>query len=162
METTEFLPDENGSTKRPDLISGLGVLTFVNTGLFLLLYGLMLLAMLGARQMPEDEFIALFTGSASQYVSGDELAQVEAIVRIFHANGVLLMLIYLARTVGRLVGAIGMWRGRRSGFSIYAVAQLVGLFAPHFILPWSMLGVFGPLLAVAMTAAYGSQLKRMR
>jgi len=161
METTDFLPDESGSTKRPDLISGLGMLTFVNTGLFILLYVLMLVAMLGARQMPEDEFVALFTQSAGQYVSGDELAQVEAIVRIFHVSGVALMLIYLARTVGRLVGAIGMWRGRKRGFYIYAVSQLVGLFAPHLILPWSMLVVFGPMLAVGMTAAYGSQLKRM-
>lgn len=162
MAETNFLPDETGSTKRPDVISVLGILTFVNTGMFILLYLLMLFLMLGARQMPQDEFVALFTESAGKYVSGDELQQVESIVRIFHVSGVALMCIYLVRTVGRLVGALGMWRGRRSGFYIYATAQVVGLFAPHLILPWSMLGVFGPLLAVAVIALYGSQLKRMQ
>lgn len=165
MATSEFLPDETGSTKRPDVISVLGVLTFVNSGIFLLLYLLMFFMMLAVHKMPQDEFVTLIADAARQYVSGDDagrvLEQMEGIARIFHTSGVSLMLIYLLRTAGRLIGAAGMWRGRRSGFHIYAAAQLIGLFAPHIFLPWSMLGVFGPLLAVAITALYGTQLKRM-
>lgn len=158
---THFLPDETGSTKRPDVISVLGILTFLNTGLFILMYLVMLLVFVGASRMPEQEFVALFVDAAKQYVSGDDLERMEGLIRVFHAHGVVLMAIYLTRTVGRLVGALGIWRGRKSGFHIYAVAQLVGLFAPHIFLPWELLGVFGPVLAVAVTAVYGSQLKRM-
>lgn len=161
MATSFFLPDDTGSTKRPDVISVLGLLTFINTGISILMYLVMLLAFTMAGQMPEGEFITLFMDAAKQYLSGDDLDRMEGLVRIFHAHGVAIMGIYLVRTVGRLVGAIGMWRGRKMGFYVYATAQLVGLFAPHLFLPWEMLGVFGPLLAVGMTAAYGSQLKRM-
>ena len=40
MAETHFLPDEAGETKRPDLISALGLLTFINTGIFILVYGI--------------------------------------------------------------------------------------------------------------------------
>ncbi|MCB9164000.1 MAG: hypothetical protein H6592_06155 [Flavobacteriales bacterium] len=162
MAETYFLPDENGNTARPELIKVLGPFTFVNTGIFMLLYALMILAMLGLRQAPEEEFVAMVNESAARFLPEDGIAEMEAIARIFHEHGVLLMGIYLVRTVARFIGALGIWRGRRSGFHLYAAAQLVGLFAPHLILPWSMLGVFGPMLTVGMTAAYGSQLKRMQ
>ena len=80
---------------------------------------------------------------------------------ILHGSGVLLMVIFLLRTVARLVGAIGIWRGRKQGFYIYAGAQLVGLFVPFLVLPLAFLGVFGPLMTVGITALYGSQLKRL-
>ncbi|MFN3874923.1 MAG: hypothetical protein ACK4L7_03300 [Flavobacteriales bacterium] len=156
-----FLPDENGSVARPALLSALGALTFINTGLFTLVYGIGLLAMLGVQRMPQEEFMELARESASVYMDGAAAEQMEAILPIIHASGAALMAIYLARTVLRLIGAIGIWRGRRSGFHLYAAAQIMGIFAPHIILPWSSLGVFGPLLAVGMTAAYGSQLKRL-
>jgi hypothetical protein len=54
-----------------------------------------------------------------------------------------------------------LWRGRRSGFHLYAGAQLLGLFLPHVILPLSLLGFFGPLMTVGITALYGSQYKRL-
>jgi hypothetical protein len=54
-----------------------------------------------------------------------------------------------------------MWRGKAVGFQLYAGAQLIGIFAPHLILPWAYLGVGGPLLAVGMTALYGTKLKRL-
>ncbi|MCC6541921.1 MAG: hypothetical protein IT225_06845 [Flavobacteriales bacterium] len=162
MDGTRFLPDESGSTERPDLIQVLGSITFVNTGLFMALYSLMFLSMLVLRQMPVDEFVASISDSAALYLPKENLGEMESIARLLHAHGVLLMAIYLARTVLRFIGALGMWRGRRSGFHLYAAAQFVGLFAPHIVLPWSMLGVFGPLLTVAVTAMYGSQLKRMQ
>ena len=162
MAEPQFLPDENGNTTRPELIKVLGPFTFVNTGFFMLLYGLMIMAMLVIREMPAEEFVAMIRQSAERFMAGEDMDEMESIARIFHEHGVLLMGIYFVRTVARFIGALGIWRGRRSGFHLYAAAQLVGLFVPHLILPWSMLGFFGPLLTVGMTALYGSQLKRMQ
>ena len=161
MAETHFLPDESGSTKRPDMIFGLGILTFINSGMFLILYAFGLFGMMAVAQMPVDEFVAVMYDGAGKYLEAEQLDMLDELGRLLHSSGVTLMFIYLARTVARLVGAIGMWRGRKVGFHIYALAQLVGLFLPHFILPWSFLGIFGPLMTVGMTAAYGSQLKRM-
>ena len=161
MAETTFLPDANGSTKRPDVISVLGLFTFLNTGFFILLYLLGMLGMATIGKMPVDEFAQLIHDAAGQYMPEDQMFMVDDLARILHASGVLLMGIYLVRTIARLVGAIGIWRGRKTGFYTYAGAQLIGLFAPHLLLPWSLLGVFGPLMTVAITAIYGSQLKRL-
>jgi hypothetical protein len=158
---TSFLPDDNGSTKRPDVISVLGLFTFINTGFFILLYLLGIMGMLVVARMPVDEFAKILHDAAGQYMPEEEMFRMDELAHLLHGSGVLLMAIYLVRTVVRLVGALIMFRGKKSGFYIYAVAQLLGLFVPHLVLPWSYLGVFGPLLAVAITAIYGSQLKRM-
>lgn len=161
MAETHFLPDESGSTKRPDIISGLGILTFINSGMFIIIYAFGLFGMMAVAQMPVDEFIAVMYDGAGKYLEAEQLDMLDELARILHSSGVTLMLIYLVRTIARLIGTVGMWRGRKVGFHIYALAQLVGLFLPHIILPWSFLGIFGPLMTVGMTAAYGSQLKRM-
>jgi hypothetical protein len=155
MTGSSFLPDEQGRTGRPPLITSLGLLSFINCGLFILLYGLGALAMLMVQRMPLDEYQALMEAQMSAFVgSEDQRALVEQLAALLHASGLLLMLILLVRT-------IGMWRGCKSGFHIYAAAQLLGIFAPHLVLPWSMLGFFGPLAAVATTALYGTQLKHL-
>lgn len=158
---TYFLPDESGSTKRPDVISVLGLLTFINTGLFLLIYPIGMLGMMAVGRMPVEEFIQLMYDSAGKYMPEEEMFRLDEMAHILHGSGVLLMGILFVRTLCRLLGAIGMWQGRKNGFYLYAGAQLIGLFVPHLILPWSYLGVFGPLMAVAVTAIYGSQLKRL-
>lgn len=156
-----FQPDSNGSTARPQLIQVLGVLTFINSGFFLLVYAIGVLGMFGLQQMPLEEVQRLFEEGGMKYMPEESREILDSIVPLFHAHGAALMGIYLVRTLLRLIGAIGIWKGKRSGFHLYAGAQLLGIFAPHLILPWSLLGVFGPLMTIAMTAAYGSQLKRL-
>ncbi len=161
MAETTFLPDANGSTKRPDVISVLGLFTFLNTGLFILVYMLGMFGMMAIGKMPADEFAQLMHDAADKYMPEEQMFMIDDLSRVLHSSGLLLMGIYLLRTGLRLFGAIGIWRGRKQGFYIYAGAQLFGLFAPHIVLPWSLLGVFGPLMTVAITAIYGSQLKRL-
>ena len=158
---TQFLPDANGSTKRPDVLTVLGILTFINAGLFILIYGIGALGMLQVQQMPLEDFEAIFQQGAMQYMSAEDIELLENFVPILYNSGAVLMLIYLGRTVLRLLGGIGMWRGKKTGFYLYAAAQLLGIFAPHLILPWELLGVMGPIMTVAVTAVYGSQLKRL-
>lgn len=157
---THFLPDEAGNTKRPELLSVLGVLTFINAGAFLLFYAIGALGMLAVQQMPLEEFMGMVREGA-KWVSEEEWANMEPVLAIVHGNGAALMGLYWVRTLLRLLGAIGMWRGKRSGFHLYAAAQLGGIFLPHLILPWSLLGFGGPFMSVVITALYGSQLKRL-
>lgn len=161
MATTHFLPDENGSTRRPDLLAFLAVLGFLNTGFFGILYALGVPAMLVLAQMPLEEYVALFTSEMANWPADVEPEQVLWFAELLHSHGVVLMSILLARTMARFVGILFMWRGRKVGFHIYAAAQLIGIFAPHIVLPLSLLGVGGPLLAVGMTALYGTQVKRL-
>ncbi|HRH38858.1 MAG TPA: hypothetical protein PK760_10960 [Flavobacteriales bacterium] len=156
-----FLPDENGNTKRPDAINVLGLLTFVNTGLFIVIYGIGLLGMLAVQQMSLTDFQALFQEGAFTMMPEESRAMIDVIVPVLYYHGAALMGIYMMRTVLRLIGAIGIWRGKKKGFYLYAGAQLIGLFAPHIILPWQFLGFMGPLLTVAVTATYGRHIKRM-
>jgi hypothetical protein len=162
MATSQFLPDESGSTSRPDLITKLGVLGFINTGFFGLLYALGVPSMLVLAHMPLEDYIALFSAEMAKWPTDVEPDQMLWFAEFLHSHGALLMGILLARTVLRFVGILFMWRGRKMGFHIYAAAQLIGIFAPHIVLPLNLLGVGGPLLAVGMTALYGTQVKRMR
>lgn len=164
MGQTSFLPDAMGSTERPPLISTLGVLSFINTGLFMLIYGLGLLGMLGIKSIPYDEFISKANEAVAPYLANmneQEAASIPELLELVYNSGAVLCGLLLLRTVVRFIGALGMWKGRRSGFFIYAAAQLAGIFAPHLVLPFKYMGTWGPILAVAFTALYGTQLKRM-
>lgn len=146
---------------RSPLFATLGRLSFINCGIFIVVYGLGAIAMMAAQRMPLEEYQAMMEGQLTMFL-GDDPAQralVEQISGLLHASGTTLMLILLGRTVLRLIGALLMWRGDKEGFHIYAAAQLLGIFAPHVVLPWSMLGFFGPLASVATTALYGTQAK---
>jgi hypothetical protein len=157
---THFLPDEHGNTKRPDLIAALGVLTFINTGSFLLIYAIGALGMLAVSQLPYAEFQDMVREGAS-WMEADQFDAMEPVLAILHEQGAALMCLYWLRTLIRLIGAIGIWRGRSTGFHVYAAAQLGGIFLPHLILPWALLGVGGPLVTIAVTALYGSRYKRL-
>lgn len=162
MESPQFLPDESGSTSRPDLLTYLGVLGFINTGFFGLVYALGVPFMLLLAGIPLDTYLELITAEKANWPAEVEPEQMLWFAEFLYTHGALLMGILLARAVLRFVGILFMWRGRKVGFHIYATAQLLGIFAPHLVLPWSLLGVWGPLLAVGMTALYGTQVKRMR
>jgi hypothetical protein len=142
---------------RPQLITDLGVLSFINTGLFLLLYGLCMLVIPMIQSLPREEFDAQFAPLLNANFEGAELEDMRAFLDVMYEHGAGLMFILFLRTGLRLTGVLGMWRGRMWGFHVYAAAQLTGIFAPHLFLPWKFMGIGGPLLAVAMTAVYGTQ-----
>jgi len=142
---------------RPQLITNLGILSFINTGLFLFIYAMGMLGMAGVQSLTREEFDALMQPQLDLYFSGPGMEQMEEMMGLMYEHGLGLAAILFLRTALRLTGVLGMWRGRMWGFHIYAVAQLAGIFAPHLFLPWKFLGFGGPLLAVAMTAVYGTQ-----
>lgn len=153
MEPLEPAPP----TGRPQLITNLGILTFINTGFFVLVYGMGVLGMAGVQSMPRDEFDSIVQPQLDRYFSGPQMEDALLMMDVVYQHGFALMGILFLRTLLRLAGALGMWRGRMWGFYLYAFAQLASIFAPHLILPWKFLGLGGPLVAVAMTALYGTQ-----
>lgn len=145
---------------RPDAILRMyAVGSFLNTGFFMLLYGLGILSMAAIRTMPYAEFEGLFLQQLGAIEDREVAASAQAMLHIFHESGVLLLTIFFLRTALRFSGVLLMWRGRKQGFHLYVFAQLVGIFAPHLVLPWHFLGLWGPLAAVGMTALYGAQVK---
>ena len=124
--------------------------------------GWLLMGALGS--VPYEEFAAQVEEALTpmrQSMPEEQFAQVDMMMQLMYNSGALLCGLLFLRTLVRLVGTIGIWRAKRSGFFIYAVAQIGGIFLPMIVLPWNMIGVLGPLLAVGMTAAFGSQLKRL-
>lgn len=159
-----YAPVGQEEGKRPDLITTLGIFSFINCGLFLVIYGSALLFMLGLKSVPEEEFMARMQEQGAQFsamLPPEQSGLLEEVGTLLYHQGALLMGLYLLRTVLRLAGVLGMWRGRRNGFHLYGAAQVLGIFLPHLVLPFKFMGLFGPLLALGMVAAYGSQLKRM-
>jgi hypothetical protein len=148
--------------QRPRLIRDLGIVSFLNTGFFAFLYGVGMLFSVGIQQMPYTEFEAGMRPQLELYSGGEDIGPMLEMMAIYHAHGVALMALLFLRTVARLVGVWGLWNGRTWGFHVYAAAQLAGIFLPHLILPWKMLGLGGPLLAIGMTALYGTQRKFLR
>jgi hypothetical protein len=149
--------DGDGSVREegPVMLRFMAVLSFLNCGFFLIAYGVMVVVMIGLQRMPYQEMEALFLGRPDG--SPEAAAEIQEWLPLLHANGVLLMAIFFLRTAVRFIGVLLMWKGRLLGFHVYAVAQLAGIFAPHIVLPWSMLQVWPALAAVAMTAFYGNQ-----
>jgi hypothetical protein len=141
----------------PVMLRFMAVFSFLNCGLFLLFYGVGAIAMIGFQRMPYQEMETLFL-ERSEWSVGT----VKEVLPLLHVNGVLLLVIYFLRTAARFIGVLLMWKGRLIGFHVYAVAQLAGIFAPHIVLPWSMLQVWPALAAVAMTAFYGNQRRWLR
>lgn len=148
--------------KRPRLIRDLGVLSFLNTGFFMLLYGLMLISAPVVQRMPYADLEASMLPQLKAWSGegGDDVA-IE-MLHLLHESGVALMGLLFLRTAARLVGVLGLWNGRHWGFSVYASAQLAGIFLPFVVLPWKFLSLGGPLLAMGMTALYGTQRKYLR
>jgi hypothetical protein len=158
---TSFKPDEMGQIKRPSAITALGIISFINTGLFLLLYALGALLLSAVDNVPYEEFEAQARESMGMYMDGEDLDQALEVVPVIYNSGATLMIILFLRTLMRFIGVLGIWKGRRTGFTTYAVAQVVGVFAPHIVLPWSMFNIVGMLLAFGMVGAYATQLKRL-
>ncbi len=142
---------------RSGLITRLGTLSFINTGLFILLYSLGLVFAAAARQLPYERYEAMMRPQVEQFAQGDEVAPMLEMMDLLYWNGVPFMALLLLRTVARLAGVLGIWKGRMWGFHAYAVAQLAGIFLPHLVLPLKYLGLGGALCAIGCTALYGTQ-----
>ncbi len=145
--------------EKPSLLPVLLVLSYINTGFFALFYLIAIFAMMAVQSLPFDEFQARIEEQLATLPQSEDLVGIQDLFGLLHAHGVALFIILFLRTALRLVGVIMMHQRRYTGFHVYAAAQLLGLFAPFIIHPWSMFGIFGPIMTVLMVALYGSQRK---
>ena len=144
--------------EKPTMLPVLLVISYINTGFFLLVYLIGILGMFALQSMPYEEFQGAIEEQMANLPQSEEM-NMEELFLILHTSGVLLFVILFLRTAVRLVGVIMMHKRMLNGFYVYAAAQLIGLFAPFIVLPWSMFGIFGPLMVVVMVALYGTQRK---
>lgn len=145
--------------KISSVLKQLCAVSFINVGVFTVLYFTGILGMLGVQKLDYDEFMETISPQIELMGGADALPGVEQLTRLLHESGALLMGLLLLRTIVRGIGVFMIYKGRGPGFIVYATAQLVGIFLPHIILPWAYLGFFGPLASVSMTALYGSVLR---
>lgn len=150
--------------KRTDVISVLGILSFINCTIFILVYAIGLMGVGGLSSMPQeqlDEALAEAFSNFGDSMGEEQIDQAYAVIEIMKDSGVMMMGLLLLLTVGRLFGVIKMWRNQRQGFMIYAGSQLGRIVAPVVFFGSLGFSTLGAVLAIAMTAAYGSQLKHM-
>ncbi len=156
--TTEFASKELPPQK-PGLLPVLLILSYINTIFAILLYFLMFVMALAVRGIPYEEFVSKVEEVVSKNPMPEAVEMVERLSEIFYLSGVAWSAILLLRSIARLIGVIMMHRRRATGFTVYAAAQIIGLFAPLLVLPWDMFGIFGPLMTVLMVVLYGTQRK---
>lgn len=135
MENTTM---EAGTAKRPGLLSVLCILTFIGSGLGILVYLLLAVAAgtLGA-------MLADIPGLGSMIAGGG--------IAIF-ASGLILAL-------ASFFGALKMWKLKKMGFYIYTIAQVLMLIVPViFGVPFSVMGAVFTALFIVL---YGLNLKHM-
>ncbi|HQV52483.1 MAG TPA: hypothetical protein PLD17_09530 [Flavobacteriales bacterium] len=148
----------HGNKKAP-LLKQLLTVSFMNIGAFVVFYSIGMIGMLGIKQLTFDEFVGTIEPQIELMGGYDALPGIEQLTHLIYDHGAMLMALLLLRTVVRGIGAYLIYKGRKNGFMVYAIAQLVGIFLPHIVLPWVYLGFFGPLSSVSMTALYGSILR---
>jgi hypothetical protein len=134
---------EETTKKRPTLVTVLCILSFIGSGLGVLV---MLLFLVGAGS------IMGFLSSVPGF--GDAMADSGA------GGGMIYLILNLILNAGTLFGAIMMWRMKKIGFWIYA-----GSYVVQFILPMIMIGgrfsIFGLIIMAAFIVLYGINLKHM-
>lgn len=156
--------DGSSVASRTDAISALGILGFINTGFFTLLYALGTMGMFGIKNLSDQEWQEVVSTGMDQYkgmMKPDDLEMYEAIIPVLKESGWLLCLLLLAVTLVRLFSIIKMWKLKKSGLTVYAVSQAARIAVPCFFFGMAGFSVMGALLAGGMVAAWFSQRKHM-
>jgi len=134
---------EETTNKRPTLVTVLCILSFIGSGLSVLV---MLLLLVGAGS------IMSFLGSIPGF--GDAMGGSGT------GSGMIYLILNLILNAGTLLGAIMMWRMKKIGFWIYA-----GSYVVQFILPMVMIGgrfsILGLIIMAAFIVLYGINIKHM-
>jgi len=134
---------EETTKKRPTLVTVLCILSFIGSGLGVLV---MLLLLVGAGS------IMSFLGNVPGF--GDAMAESGG------GSGMIYLILNLIFNAGTLFGAIMMWKMKKIGFWIYAASYVV-----QFILPMIMVGgrfsILGLIIMAAFIVLYGINLKHM-
>ena len=149
---TETLDVNNGNAQRPTFLTVLCILSFIASGIGIIV---MFLA-LGAKGVADANDLSLENGIDTSYMDASQVEALESAQAVFSWPYMIIALILIL--VG-LFGVIKMWKLQKQGFYIYTGAQIVGLIVPLiFGMAFSAVGAIIPILFIVL---YGLNLKHM-
>lgn len=135
--------------KRPEFLTVLCVLTFINSAFWLLMYTIFSF-------MGNPVFVEKMTELMEE--QGREMP--EAFTSMMgHATAIGSINIVL--TIISLVGAIMMFKLNRTGFYLYSLAQVLMIFVVPFFMGMETFSYTSLILPVVWIAMYGANLKHM-
>ncbi len=118
---------------RPAGLTRLCVMSFIDQGLFLLLYILGIPAAIVLKNTDADQVNAMVERFYSGLLEPEQIQAATRTVEMMRDHGVALMSVLALRTLVRFIGTLRMWRLHWKGFHIYTTAQLLGLLVPMLI-----------------------------
>lgn len=145
METGEAsIP--GGPWQRPRPLTRLCIASFIDQGVVFPVYLLLIAYSAFIHNMPAEDLRALVEKTYNGLLKGEQLQQMVAMNELLRVHGVVLMGVFAARTLARFIGTLRMWQGRRDGFHIYTMAQLLGCLVPMLVAGPKMFSMLGFLL----------------
>jgi hypothetical protein len=148
FETEETVEQEKAQVNnRPTFLKVLCILTFISTGLGLLTSLLL--------PSVADALVELLKATPSYNES--EMAEA---IGLIQAGGLYYFYTFMLYGIS-LTGAIFMWRLKKSGFHLYAAANLGMYFLPmvYLHIPFN---IFGLLITLGFIGMYGTHLRLMK
>lgn len=137
------MSEETSTKKRPALLTVLCILSFIGSGLGVLIW-------------------LLFTIGISSFLGfmGNIPGFSEAMAGSGAETGKAIMLLLVVLNAGTLAGAIMMWQLKKLGFWIYSGAFVLGFIVP-LILMDQKFGIFGFIIMALFITLYALNLKHM-
>lgn len=152
--------------KRPDAITALGVLGFINTILFSILFGFAVMGTAGLGSMDQeayDDAIEESMQSMKGSVPAEDMTWLEdELFPWFKQNGFKFCLVLLGLTVIRFFSILQLWRRQKAGLPIYAGAQILRVLVPVFMIGAKAFQPIGAILAAGMVVGWFTQRKYLR
>lgn len=157
------MTDPNTTGKRPTLLTVLCILSFVWTGFSIIGGGVGYVGLKMISSGTLEEMVAQ-TGDQNALKQLEDAQAKLAETGLTAAQLENLTLIGVALSVVALIGVVMMWRLKRKGFLVYAIAQVASIISPLLLggkLDMSASGIFFMGLTVLFVILYGTQTKHM-
>lgn len=148
MEGSQGDAPPTGTWLRPRGLARLCITSFIYQGVVFLYYLGELLVALHYRPMSAEAVRNEASAMGRLLVPEQDLEPLLAYAEILRTSGLLLVGVFLLRTVARFVGTLRMWQGWRDGFHIYTMSQLLGCLLPIVIAGPRLFSVLGFLLVL--------------
>lgn len=125
--------EPNLTPVRPPALARLCIASFIDQGVFILLYLLCIPAAAMIKDMDPDALNNMVRTAYGPLLKADQLDTAMQYLDLLRTHGVALMTVFALRTIARFIGTLRMWKLKSDGLHIYITAQLLGLLVPMLI-----------------------------
>jgi len=159
MEQTNAVQEN----KRPTFLTVLCILTFVGVGISIVTSIISMLTVSAASAMLDTATsMANATGTEMDNVTNTAVSAANSLAK----NGMIYYILLIVLALVCLVGAVMMWKMKKTGFYIYVVGELAPVILPFiFFGGFGILGgfamVLGLIFPIAFIIMYGLNLKHL-